>query len=501
MHFDQARASLFTSTPTSFNLKLHGLYLELGRNYFDAVIKNEVFSELKQMELVKGIQNLFSDNLINFVEKHQVSHVAWRDRQQNFSFSLQQKIEQEWQRAEQFAQAVIAGEYRSYSDELITDIVSVGIGGSFLGNALVCNALQDFSHGKFKGHFLTAPDPALVNDLLQQLNPKTTLWLFNSKSFTTFETLSLYQVIKKWFLTSSPEEALAKHFFAITSQVDRAQQQGFQPEQIFWFDEGVGGRFSLWSTCGLMILLMLGLENHKTLLAGAHAMDQHFKAAPLEKNIPVCLAWLDYYYNIFLKAKSRVVVPYSGRLELLPSYLQQTEMESLGKSVHRNGDFSTDEMGLAVWGGIGPNGQHAFHQFLYQSEQLIPVEFIAVKKSSVFPDLQKMQLAQCLAQAKALWQGDMEKENTFEKIKGGKPSTLIILDELNPFNLGALLAMYEHKVFILGELYDINAFDQFGVELGKKLARPMLASFLNGNSNEQALDEITEALITLLKQS
>jgi glucose-6-phosphate isomerase len=487
-------------SPATFNLKLDGLYLELGRNYWDKAIRQQVFQSLEQQGLKQAIQKLFHDNKINAAENRAVSHVAWRNLDGAFDFSLNDEIKKHSQRNNVFAQQVISGEHRGFYGDRITDIVSIGIGGSYLGNALVCSALKDFHHGQLQAHFLTAPDPASLHELLQKINFKTTLWLFNSKSFTTFETLTLLSKIKTLFLTEHPEEALEKHFFAITSQVAHASEQGFKPQQIFYFDEGIGGRFSLWTSSGLIILLTLGLEHYQQLLMGAHLMDQHFHSAPLSENIPVCLAWLDYYYSTFLKVKSRAVVPYSSRLHLLPNYLQQLEMESLGKSVLRDGTFSKNELGLVVWGGIGPDAQHAFHQFLYQSDQVIPVDFVLMKKTKDFQELQNIQLAQCLAQSKALWEGNDNLKNNYEIVKGQKPSNLIIIDQLDPFSLGALLAMYEHKVFVLGELYCINAFDQFGVELGKKLSQPMLQAFSDPIS-AKTLDQISHNTINLLKTS
>lgn len=482
----------------SIHLSSGGLYLELGRNYWPEETNLQLFDALTQRGLPQTIQTLFQDNQLNCFENKPVTHVAWRNQNDFFHFNCNAEIKAQKQRNALFATEVISGTYRGFYGERITDIVSVGIGGSYLGNALLCDALKDFHHTQLTPHFLTAPDPFSLNEVLSKIDPRKTLWLFNSKSFTTYETITLLATIKKWFLQTHSIQAMEKHFFAVTCQVERAYAQGFKPEQVFYFDSGVGGRFSLWSSAGLIALLILGPTHYEQVLCGAHDMDQHFLSSPIEKNMPVALAWLDYYYAHFLNAKVRAVIPYSERLALLPQYLQQVEMESLGKSFLRNETFAEQEEGLVVFGGVGPGTQHSFHQFLYQNDQLIPVDFIVMKKTSVFQELQDTQLAQCLAQAKALWEGNEQAQHGYERITGQKPSNLIILDELTPFTLGALLALYEHKVFVLGELYQINPFDQFGVEFGKKLVGPILDAFANFTLVEQ-LDLISKKTIRMIK--
>lgn len=489
-----------TDLTQSFHLSAGPIYVELGRNYWSEEIRRQIFEQLEHHGIPNIIQKLFQDNQLNIFEKKPVTHVAWRTQAETFHFSCQVEIQKQKQRNEHFANQVISGTYRGFYDEPITDVVSVGIGGSYLGNALVSAALKDFQQSTLTAHFLTAPDPFSVQDILEKVNPRTTLWIFNSKSFTTFETLTLFNTIKQWFLETHPIDAWEKHAFAVTNQAAKAYEQGFKSEQVFYFDEGVGGRFSVWSSCGLTALLVLGPKIYEQFLRGAHDMDQHFYQSPIETNIPVCLAWLDYYYSYFVGAKSRAVIPYSERLALLPSYLQQLEMESLGKSFLSNETFSEKTLSMIVFGGIGPDSQHSFHQFLYQNDQLIPVDFIALKKTPVFQVLQNTQLAQCLAQSKAMWEGNEQPNQPCEKINGQKPSNLIILDELNPFTLGALMALYEHKVYVLGELYHINPFDQFGVEFGKKLAKPLLDT-LNQQSAAETLDVISETTIRAISDS
>jgi len=482
----------------SIHLSNDVLYLELGRNDWSAETTPELFAQLKQNGLPQAIQILSQDNTLNCFENRPVTHVAWRNQNNFFHFHCNAEINRQKQRNELFAEEVISGAYRGFYGTRITDIVSVGIGGSHLGNALLCDALKDFHHTQLTPHFLTAPDPFSLSEVLSKIDPRTTLWIFNSKSFTTYETITLLETIKAWFLEKHSTEAMEKHFFAVTCQVEQAYAHGFKPEQVFYFDSGVGGRFSLWSSAGLIALLILGPKHYNQVLAGAHDMDQHFFSSPLETNMPVALAWLDYYYAHFQGAKARAVIPYTERLALLPQYLQQVEMESLGKSFLRNHTFAEQEQGLVVFGGVGPGTQHSFHQFLYQNNQLIPIDFIAMKKTKVFQKLQDTQLAQCLAQAKALWEGNAHPQHGYEKITGRKPSNLIILNELNPFTLGALLALYEHKVFVLGELYQINPFDQFGVEFGKKLLGPILDAFTNLTVTEQ-LDVISKKTIQVIK--
>ncbi|MCD6047196.1 MAG: glucose-6-phosphate isomerase [Gammaproteobacteria bacterium] len=474
--------------PEPFFLSLDAVSIELGRHYWDRDSREQIGIFLTQNGLEKSIKTLFTNNQLNVTEQRAVTHVAWRDHSHLFSFHHQKEIQHTLDRAYAFVNQI-------HSSTEITDVVNVGIGGSHLGCALVCDALQNYGDKKLQAHFLSASDPDALESLLKKLNPKKTLWLFTSKTFTTVEILSLLKYVKDWFLTSCTKEDLNKHFFAITSQVARAEQEGFQAEQCFWFDEGVGGRFSLWSTVGLIIMLVLGVSSYQELCAGAHAMDKHFYQAPLMENIPVCLAWLDYFYAKYLSATSRMVEPYSVLLSLLPSYLQQLEMESLGKSVTREGE-PHEEKGLVVWGGVGPNGQHAFHQFLYQSNQFIPAEFIVLKQGKHFPELVQEQLAQCLAQSKALWEGLPDEVDSHKKIDSFKPSSIILLQALTPYTLGMLLALYEHKVFVSSELYSINAFDQYGVELGKKLAKPILAAFHDENA-KASLDNISKNIFNI----
>jgi glucose-6-phosphate isomerase len=460
--------------PAPFRLQTQQLSVVLGRHFWGAKARTNIFELLKSFELIEKINSLFKPNTLNFTEGRPVTHTVWRDPASAY-YAQNLKYQH-------FLHDII-------HQQRITDIVNVGIGGSYLGNALACEALKTFQAGKIKVHFLSAPDPTSLEDLFPKIDPHKTLWLFVSKSFSTLETLVLLEQIKAWFFEYQPQEAFEDYFFAITNQPKHAQEQGFSGSQCLLFDDGVGGRFSLWSPVGMIIAMAIGKENYQSLLAGAHAMDQHFLNTPLDKNIPVWLAWLDYFYSKFFHATSRMVEPYTQRLNLLPAYLQQLEMESLGKSAKTDG--SLNELGLVVWGGVGPEGQHAFHQFLYQNQQLIPAEFIVIRKSQHFQDVQDIQFAQCLAQAKALWEGNPNEKDLHKRIESFNPSTLIILEELTPFTFGQLLAMYEHKVFMLGELYQINPFDQFGVELGKKLTQPIL-----NKARFAELDEITKSLLS-----
>ncbi len=486
MHFLDS----FETNPSPCLLTEQEISVEFGRNWWNAEIRNELKHLSEKCQLKQKIQCLYQDNKINLTENRAVTHVAWRDKKQQFAFSHYQAIHQAHQKALDFYEKIMgSGEY--------TDIVNVGIGGSHLGNLLVCEALRDYDQKRIRTHFLSSPDPDVVEDLLSQLNPKKTLWLFTSKSFKTMEVIALLKVIKRWFIKKVSEKNWVMHAFAITNNLVQAQKEGFSQEQCFWFDEGVGGRFSLWSTVGLIILFALGKKNYEDLLAGAHTMDLHFLHQPLDHNIPVWLAWLDYFYSHFFHSTSRVVIPYTARLKNLPQFLQQLEMESLGKSTQRNGDEVKDN-GLVIWGDVGPNGQHAFHQFLYQTNQLIPVEFITFKSASHFQELQNMQMAQCLAQSKALWEGLADEKNPHKKVNPYKPSTLIILEKLNPYNLGLLLAMYEHKVFVLGEMYNLNAFDQFGVEFGKDYAN-LLLKYFTDQLTDGSVDSISQSLIELLR--
>lgn len=384
-------------------------------------------------------------------------------------------------------------QWRGFSGRAITDVVNIGVGGSDLGPFMACKALQEFIHPAAAGlriHFASSIDGTQLADLLGTLRPETTLFIVSSKSFTTIDTMSNAQTALKWMLKAVADQdlILAHHFIGISAQPKRMTAWGIPEANQIHFWEWVGGRFSVWSAIGFPIALQIGMANFEAMLAGAHFMDEHFHHEPLASNLPVMLGLVGVWNATFLDIRAHSVLPYDGRLKYFPSYLSQLEMESNGKSVTRDGqpvDYSTCPV---LWGEVGPNAQHAFYQLLHQGTQPVSCDFIAPvgryqseQSDAAQQSLQsqhQLTLANCLAQSRVLMLGDASTNNTadtpgFKRYRGNQPSTTLLLDELTPYSLGALIALYEHKVFVMSVIWDINPFDQWGVELGKKIADSM----------------------------
>ncbi|MDR2637585.1 MAG: glucose-6-phosphate isomerase [Zoogloeaceae bacterium] len=415
-----------------------------------------------------------------------------------------------------FCHAVHAGQWRGMSGERITDVVNLGIGGSDLGPRMAARALAAFQHPDLRAHFVANMDGSDLAPLLASLNPRSTLFIVASKTFGTEETLANARTARDWLAAYAPEGeagrlARARHFVAVTSNAQAAVDFGIPAEHIFTFRDWVGGRFSLWSPVGLAVALALGFSNFEALLAGAHAMDRHFFHAPAEENLPVILALLDIWNVNFIGAASHGIFPYSQSLELFPAYLQQLEMESTGKSVDRQGLPLRYKSCPILWGGSGTVGQHSFFQLLHQGGQPIPCDFILLKHADFpLPGHHARLLANGLAQSAALAFGQTRAEAhnagipenllPYRTFPGNQPSTTILLDRLTPHTLGQLLALYEHKVFVNSILWDINAFDQWGVELGKKMAQTFLRAMEDGGEAEETrLDVSTRGLIAALR--
>jgi glucose-6-phosphate isomerase len=407
-----------------------------------------------------------------------------------------------------------SGLWRGYSDKPITDVVNIGIGGSFLGPQLVSEALRPFTQRGVRCHYLANIDGSEFRELTARLDAETTLFIVSSKSFSTLETLKNALAARDWYLAlGGPEVELHKHFIAVTSNQAAAIEFGIKAENIFPMWDWVGGRYSLWSAIGLPIALAIGISNFKELLAGAYAMDKHFTQAPLAENMPVLMALLGIWYGNFWGAKSQVILPYDHYLRNFTKHLQQLDMESNGKSVRQDGspvDFST---GPVIWGGVGCNGQHAYHQLLHQGTELIPADFIVpVNSFSPLADHHQWLFANCLSQSQALMQGKTHAEAEAELrgkgldedevqrlaphkvIAGNRPSNILVLNRIAPFNLGALVALYEHKVFVQSAIWGTNAFDQWGVELGKEMGQGVYQR-LTGQLDTPASDASTEGLI------
>jgi glucose-6-phosphate isomerase len=423
----------------------------------------------------------------------------------------------ELDKMQRFAAQIHGRHWRGATGEPITDIVNIGIGGSDLGPRMATQALAAFRHPELKVHYVANLDGADLATVLAGLQPRTTLFIIASKTFTTQETMQNAASARSWLVEALGEAAVVRHFVAVSTNLAEVARFGIDPDNAFAFWDWVGGRYSLWSTIGLPLVLAIGFDNFRQLLAGAHAMDEHFFSAPVAENLPGLLALLEIWNTNFLGADTRALLPYSQSLALLPRYLQQLEMESNGKQVDRQGLPLECATAPVLWGEAGTNGQHAFYQLIHQGGRLIPCEFIACRQPDfALPGHHEKLLANCFAQSEALMRGKTLAETTTEltasgmaaeqvnvlapyrSFPGNQPSTTLLLPRLDPFNLGALLALYEHKVFVQSVIWDINPFDQWGVEYGKQLASRLLP-IIEGKTSAAGLDSSTAGLIAACK--
>jgi len=416
-----------------------------------------------------------------------------------------------------FAARVHTGDWKGHTGKAITDVVNIGIGGSDLGPVMVNEALRPYHIDGIRCHFVSNVDGAHIVDTLKNLDAETTLFIIASKTFTTDETLTNAYSARDWLVGLLKDEgAVAKHFVAVSTALDKVAEFGIDTDNAFGFWDWVGGRYSLWSAIGLPIILAVGYGKFEELLRGAQVMDNHFRSAPLDRNIPVTLALIGVWYRNVLGASSQAILPYDQHLSRLPAYLQQADMESNGKSVTRDGKPIYYETGPIIWGEPGTNGQHAFYQLIHQGTELIPVDFI-VAANALHPlsNHHDKLVANCFAQAEALMRGKTEAEVRDELaggnlspaeidvlapqkvFAGNKPSTMILYKQLDPFTLGRLVAMYEHKIFVQGIIWNVNSYDQWGVELGKQLAKELLP-MVQGNETADARDASTAGLINQL---
>lgn len=451
-------------------------YLDYSKNR----VTNETLSLLQELAIETGLKEAivaqFNGDIINETEGRVVMHTALRDFD-----AMKPEVKETLQKMKTFSEEIISGNWKGYSGKAITDIVNIGIGGSDLGPHMVCEALQ-FYKNRLNIHFVSNVDGDHVMETIKNLDRETTLFIIVSKTFTTQETLTNAQTIRKWFLENATSTDVAKHFVAVSTNRDAVIDFGIASENIFPMWNWVGGRFSLWSAVGLSVVCAIGYKNFEALLKGAHKMDLHFKHTKFSENIPVILALLSIWYNNFFNAESECIVPYSQYLNKLVAYLQQGIMESNGKGVDRTGNTVDYQTGTIVWGSTGTNAQHAFFQLLHQGTKLIPTDFICFAESLHGNiDHQNKLLSNCLAQTEALLQGTYgsEEENFFKNFEGNKPTNTILIKKLTPGSLGSLIAMYEHKLFVQGVIWNIFSYDQWGVELGKKLAKATLSAIEN----------------------
>ena len=484
---------------TARSRRLGPLLVDYSRQLIDDDVVDALMDLAVESELAGAIDDLFSGVPINNTDNRPVLHTLLRAPDE----ACPAEVAAERQRFLAFAEAVRVGERRGYTGKPYDAVVVIGIGGSQLGPELVVDALKT-PHG-LNVRFLANVDGAAATGALTGLDPATTLVVVVSKSFTTLEPRVNAETTRSWFLERTCESgALAEHFLAVTANQDAAAEFGIPPENRFTVWDWVGGRFSLWSAAGLPIALAIGRHGFDELLAGARMVDDHFREMPFRDNIPVILALLGVWNTNFHGMASHAILPYDRRLRLLTSYLQQLETESNGKSVRRDGTTVGTHTAPVVWGGEETNGQHAFHQLLHQGTRAFSADFIAVARAGHHLKVHHdWLLANCLAQSKAMREGRRAEGSlgSHRSVPGNHPTTTLMLDELSPRSLGALMALYEHKVFCLGAIWQINAFDQWGVELGKELAGPIYDELAGGDDRSVQHDASTAALLTQLRRA
>jgi glucose-6-phosphate isomerase len=495
-------------------------YVDYSKNRITSETMSLLLELAEEVKLKEAIQAQFSGEIINKTEGREVLHTALRAKATDTILvdgkNVMPEVIAVKQKIEDFSNQVISGQLKGYTNKPFTDVVNIGIGGSDLGPAMVVDSLQYYKN-HLTTHFVSNIDGDHVNEVLKTLNPETTLFVIVSKTFTTQETLSNANTIRTWFLKQAKQEDVAKHFVAVSTNIEKVKDFGINENNIFPMWNWVGGRFSLWSAVGLTISLSVGYKHFDSLLEGANKMDTHFKTADFDQNIPVVLALLSVWYNNFFKAESEAVIPYTQYLTQFATYLQQGIMESNGKSVDRNGVPVNYQTGTLIWGEPGTNSQHAFFQLIHQGTKLIPADFIGFAQSLYGNhDHQDKLMSNYFAQTEALLNGktkeDVEAElksqnASAEKIKeltpfkvfeGNKPTNTIFIKKLTPESLGKLIAMYEHKIFVQGIVWNIYSYDQFGVELGKQLANKILKEF--DNSSFANHDASTLNLLELYKK-
>jgi glucose-6-phosphate isomerase len=480
----------------NFSLKWKDFLVDFSKNRIIAETFELLLQLVEEVRLEDAIQKQFGGDTINQTEGRAVLHTALRARRSDTievdGKNVVPDVYEVREHIKKFSDAIISGNKKGYTGKAFTDVVNIGIGGSDLGPVMVTEALK-FYKNHLNMHFVSNVDGDHVHEILKSLDPETTLFIVVSKSFTTQETLTNALTIKKWFLKQGAQEDIAKHFAAVSTNTEAIADFGIDSDNVFPMEDWVGGRFSLWSAVGLSIALAVGADNFEQLLEGANAMDGHFKSTDLKENIPVILALLSIWYNNFYGAETEAIIPYSQYLHRLPAYLQQGVMESNGKSVDRNGERADYQTGTIIWGEPGTNSQHAFFQLIHQGTKLIPADFIGFKKSlHGAKDHHNKLMANFFAQTEALMngktadevrrelqqknmaQGEIEKLVPFKVFEGNKPTNTILIDKLTPKSLGSLIAMYEHKIFVQGVIWNIFSYDQWGVELGKQLAGTVL---------------------------
>ena len=516
---------LFAADPARFerfSLHFDDILFDYSKNRITARTMALLMDLARQSDLGQRIEAMFNGDKINSTEGRAVLHTALRNRSNTAVYVDGQDVMPEVNRVldkmREFSSAVRSGEWKGYTGKAITDIVNIGIGGSDLGPKMVCEALKPYARPDLRVHFVSNVDSSDLVETLRLVNPETVLFLVASKTFATQETMANAHSARNWFLRAAQDEAaVAKHFAAMSTNTEAVSKFGIDTRNMFEFWDWVGGRYSLWSAIGLSIALYVGMEHFEELLAGAHQVDQHFRSTPFEQNIPVIMALLGIWYNNFFGAQSQAILPYDQYLVHFPAYFQQGDMESNGKSVTRQGKWVDYSTGPVIWGQPGTNGQHAFYQLIHQGTQLIPCDFLAAANSqNPLGDHQAILVSNFLAQTEALMKGKTPQEARVEleaagysgtqleelipakTFPGNRPTNSFLYPKLTPRVLGALIVLYEHKIFTQGAIWEINSFDQMGVELGKQLAKKILPE-LAGAKPVTNHDSSTNGLINAYK--
>jgi glucose-6-phosphate isomerase len=530
-HYEKMRnvhlRDLFEQDPQrfeKFSLTFNDMMVDYSKNRITEETLSLLLQLATQADVSGWTEKMFAGDKINITESRAVLHVALRNRSNRPIYvdgdDVMPGVNAVLAKMARFCRAVHEGDWKGYSGKVITDIVNIGIGGSDLGPAMATEALKPYGKPGLRPHFVSNIDGTHLVETIRGLDPEATLFIIASKTFTTQETLTNAHSARDWFLQKAGDEAaIAKHFVAVSTNADAVRRFGIDTENMFEIWDWVGGRYSLWSAIGLPIALYIGMENFESMLAGAHDMDEHFRTAPLEQNIPVILAMVGVWYNNFFNAQSHAILPYDQYLHRFPAYFQQGDMESNGKGINHQGETVDYSTGPVVWGEPGTNGQHAFYQLIHQGTKIIPADFLApIDSQNPLGRHHDILLSNYFAQTEALMKGKTEDEARSELVasgmergrveallphkvfKGNRPTNSILFKKLDPKTLGALIALYEHKIFVQGVIWNINSFDQWGVELGKQLAKVILPE-LEGQDQVTSHDASTNGLINYYKSS
>ena len=505
-----------------FSVNLEAMYVDYSKNRINDRTMKLLLNLARECDLENKIKAMFKGDKINVTERRPVLHIALRNRANTPIYvdgkNVMPQINEVLAKMKKFSDAVRFGEFKGQTGKKLTNIVNIGIGGSDLGPVMACEALRKYWAKDINCYFISNIDGTACAEVLNKVDPETTLFIVASKTFTTIETLTNARTCRKWLVDALGEHAVAKHFVALSTNTKEVEKFGINPENMFEFWDFVGGRYSMWSAIGLIIAIAVGFENFERMLEGAYAMDQHFYNTDFEHNIPVILGMLGIWYNNFFGLHRYAVIPYDQYLQYVPMYLQQLDMESNGKFVAMNGEYVKYATGPVLFGGAGTNVQHSFFQLIHQGTEIVPMDFVipAISHNEI-GEHHDILVANVLAQGEALMRGKTVKEaaaelkkagksreeinylKKFKSFEGNRPSNTIVFKKMDPYTLGMLIAMYEHKVFVQGVVWNVDSFDQYGVELGKQMALSILPE-LQGTASGINHDGSTNSLIGLIKR-